>query len=556
MAEFQSLYDVVQNHYDKQPDTEDSEKEHSSTSGQDDTHQAEEYLYESMTGGKEEAVRETQHPPEECADSSSTVTLENNLYSVVTESNKRSINLTSPPLLAAAAQSSKESFSMSELKQPPPVLTQRSKVSFSTSQLPQVASARGTNKKSFSLSQLPLPPVTPQGHADPNLQARKPALINDRASPTGDNNTNYTRILLCALLAVIIFILAFSVVCFAVVFVEIASLKSDMAMNLETQPFNCSSCGSDRDLVEQISFLRQDFKSLSLSVSDNQTQTNGTLEEFGSQIAVLQTQVDMLIDRLGDYGRSSSFPASSCASLSSSSPSGYYWVTASNGSAVRVYCDMTLSCGNVTGGWMRVAELNMTDTSQQCPSGLVERNETGLRQCQAEGSGCHSVKYYAANIGYSSVCGRIRAYQVGSTNGFRQYYENQGASTIDSAYVDGVSLTHGNPREHIWTFAAALDEQHDNMNSKCPCLFNRDLPPFVGEDYFCDAGNEEFMTGETGLQTDPLWDRADCLCCGNPPWFYKQLPQPTTDDIEMRVCKDEDDSNENTAIEFVNLYIQ
>ena len=47
----------------------------------------------------------------------------------------------------------------------------------------------------------------------------------------------------------------------------------------------------------------------------------------------------------------------------------------SNGSAVHVYCsDMTLSCGGVTGGWMRVAELNMTDTSQQCPSGLVESN--------------------------------------------------------------------------------------------------------------------------------------------------------------------------------------
>ena len=54
----------------------------------------------------------------------------------------------------------------------------------------------------------------------------------------------------------------------------------------------------------------------------------------------------------------------------------------------------------------------------------------------------------------------------------------------------------------------------------------------MGEDYFCDAGNEEFMTGETGLQTDPLWDGTDCLCCvsDNPPWFYKQLPQPTTDD--------------------------
>ena len=35
------------------------------------------------------------------------------------------------------------------------------------------------------------------------------------------------------------------------------------------------------------------------------------------------------------------------------------------GSAVRVYCDMTRTCGNITGGWMRVAELDMTRTSSQ-----------------------------------------------------------------------------------------------------------------------------------------------------------------------------------------------
>ena len=134
-------------------------------------------------------------------------------------------------------------------------------------------------------------------------------------------------------------------------------------------------------------------------------------------------------------------------------------------------------------------------------------------------------------------------------------------TTINSNYVDGVSLTHGNPRQHIWTFAAALDRQHDNinMNSKCPCLFDVDPfapPPFVGEDYFCDAGNEEFMDGEYGLQTDPLWNGTDCLCCNsdNPPWFYKQLPQSTTDDIEMRVCKD--GSGENIGITEIEIYIQ
>ena len=87
-------------------------------------------------------------------------------------------------------------------------------------------------------------------------------------------------------------------------------------------------------------------------------------------------------------------------------------------------------------------------------------------------------------------------------------------------------------------------------SSHCPCRFDVhpfDPPPFVGEDYFCDAGNEEFMTGETGLQTDPLWDGTDCLCCDNPPWFYKLLPQSTTDDIEMRVCRDET-NGENIGI--------
>ena len=99
-----------------------------------------------------------------------------------------------------------------------------------------------------------------------------------------------------------------------------------------------------------------------------------------------------------------------------------------------------------------------------------------------------------------------------------------------------VSLTHGtSPRKHIWTFAAALDRSFDERESEnsylpnfCPCQTNSEPPPFVGENYFCDAGNEEFMTGESGLQPKPLWDGTDCLCCDNPPWFYKQLPQPTT----------------------------
>ena len=52
----------------------------------------------------------------------------------------------------------------------------------------------------------------------------------------------------------------------------------------------------------------------------------------------------------------------------SSASSGYYQIQATNGSAVRVYCDMEgTNCGG-EGGWMRVAYLNVTDPSK-CPAG-------------------------------------------------------------------------------------------------------------------------------------------------------------------------------------------
>ena len=54
---------------------------------------------------------------------------------------------------------------------------------------------------------------------------------------------------------------------------------------------------------------------------------------------------------------------------------------------------------------------------------------------------------------YSHVCGRIRGYQVGSTNAFLYYGHG-----IDSYCVSGVSLTRGaaGRRQHIWTFACGL----------------------------------------------------------------------------------------------------
>ena len=58
-----------------------------------------------------------------------------------------------------------------------------------------------------------------------------------------------------------------------------------------------------------------------------------------------------------------------------SASSGYYWLRSANGSAVRVFCDMTLTCKGVGGGWMQVAKLNMTNSSHQCPPGTRIRTD-------------------------------------------------------------------------------------------------------------------------------------------------------------------------------------
>ena len=59
------------------------------------------------------------------------------------------------------------------------------------------------------------------------------------------------------------------------------------------------------------------------------------------------------------------------------------------------------------------------------------------------------------------------------------------------------------------------------------------------------------------------WSEGKCgshsQCCSlnNSTQFYKQLPQPTTDDIEMRLCRDERGSNENIFIDMIDItYVQ
>lgn len=220
------------------------------------------------------------------------------------------------------------------------------------------------------------------------------------------------------------------------------------------------------------------------------------------------------------------------------------------------------TCGG-TGGWRRVVYLNFTDPNTPCPPGW-KLTSLSKRTCGRVSTGlsCDSVTFPVSGENYTRVCGRIIAYQDEYPQAFRPYHDGL-VTTIDGAYVHGVSLTRGSPRQHIWTFAAGMGENW-NITPRtilCPCdtTYNITIPPFVGGDYFCEAGRHP---GDPYgfYPEDPLWDGDGCTatstCCSfnNPPYFTKQLPSPTTDDIEARLCHRF--SNEDAPIEFIELYVQ
>lgn len=221
-------------------------------------------------------------------------------------------------------------------------------------------------------------------------------------------------------------------------------------------------------------------------------------------------------------------------------------------------------------GWKRVAHLNST---QGCPTPLRPYSENGTTLCrrqESEGGSCDSVTFDTQGMQYSRVCGKVVGYQFGETVAFLNFNEENPNVTIEENYVSGIAVTHGGPRnrQHVWTFAAATAEVGRGP-WVCPCGTTRhnqnlqtvQVPPFVGEDYFCEAGTTLYQ-GEKLYADDPLWDGRGCsrhsTCCthNSPPWFNVDLPSATTDDIEVRLCAHAGTAYEDTLIETVELYVQ
>ena len=204
---------------------------------------------------------------------------------------------------------------------------------------------------------------------------------------------------------------------------------------------------------------------------------------------------------------------------------------------------------------MRAAYINMTDAANSCPVGLTYYTQNSTRICSSSISsgGCTSVNFPTFGVPFTKVCGRALGYQYGHIDAFRHDV------TIDSYYVEGLSVTHGTPRNHIWSFAAGYSKDYSHVGN-CPCASinpGTAAPSFVGNNFFCESGNSGPEESQWYLD-DPLWDAQGCAanstCCDRGgPWFTTTLSEEVSDDIEVRWCAC--CTGEESGVEQLEIYI-
>ena len=168
------------------------------------------------------------------------------------------------------------------------------------------------------------------------------------------------------------------------------------------------------------------------------------------------------------------------------------------------------------------------------------------------------------------------------------------AAMIDRLYVDGLSITYGFPRVHVWTYAvgASKDPLFGGTAGNCPCQSGQLQPHFVGDNMYCDSGHQSSSMAEieandyqpvlyTDIHNHTLWkepcgDDITDTCCGanilginnatelvKPPWFRRDNLDISFEEtgydganFEVALCTHEVDMQEGALITAFELYIK
>ena len=294
------------------------------------------------------------------------------------------------------------------------------------------------------------------------------------------------------------------------------------------------------DVQDSVTNFKYAFKSLEEDVT--------ALESAGSELLALDKEVKI---ELKQHSYDSQCKFDDLLSL-----------VESKKDEVKVIKEKASPCGGV--GWKRVEYRDFR--KDQCYGNGILPLQSESHLCAAHSMLSHDcVKvsiFIEDDMEYNSVCGRIKAFQYGTPGGFNP------DPLINSSYLTGISLTHGNPATHIWSFVIGQSQLGlSNDTSTCPCDGGPPSPSFVGEDYFCEAPKttvESTSSSETfTLSTrNPLWDGQGCIadntCCSRKdhPYFIKHLANTTTDNITLRLCIQNYATSENILLEIVELYVK
>ena len=351
---------------------------------------------------------------------------------------------------------------------------------------------------------------------------------------------------------------------------DIADLQSSVdSVNDTLNHINDTNTDQLMQLCVKMDTLQEELHSIDKRISNNITQVNTTLsseltsynnkldlmnklfsDDFNdvkTELSGINDTTNEIVDEIEDHDKQTGTKLMEIESLICNSHD--------------VDC-----CGDASKGWRRVVYLNMTDHNTNCPSGWNMTNYN-IRTCgrASDRYGTRDSVFFPVSGGeYSQVCGKMKAYQWGFTTGFFGY--NRRYYTVNESYFSGVAVLHGSPQQHIWSFVAGAVENYTlYAETLCPCdtSYNISIPSFVGDDYFCESG---YIWPGVELYSfhseDTLWDGDGChsssTCCtfNNPPYFTKYLDNPTTDDIELRLCCYHPSNRENIAVELVEIYVK
>ncbi len=88
--------------------------------------------------------------------------------------------------------------------------------------------------------------------------------------------------------------------------------------------------------------------------------------------------------------------------------------------------------------WTKIAHLDMTE---ECPTNWLLNTFGSIRGCGQTSPGGNSAFFPSNGHTYSRVCGKIIAYQKGTTEAFGSFNVGR-TDDLEGPYPDGLSLTH------------------------------------------------------------------------------------------------------------------